>query len=99
MKELAGNSSNIALIEIEPGKLQATVEVILLLSEPIYKADGFGFVRSRSLETLRFNTSAKGLSELAKYLGELSEDAVIMEERASLSNALNSADGVAGRLR
>lgn len=86
MKELAGNSSNIALIELEPGKLTATVEVILLLSEPIYKADVSGFLKTRSLETLRFNTSAKGLRELSKCLGELAEDAVILEERASLSN-------------
>lgn len=79
MNELIGHSANVMLAEIDNG-LVATIELVLLVSEPKYH----GFVKTRSVTDIRFATGTKGLRALAKELGELADDAEELEERASL---------------
>ena len=84
MNELIGHSANVMLAETAKGKLIATVELVLLVSEPKYQSDPTGFVKTRSITDIRFATGAKGLRELAKELGDLADDAEELEDRASL---------------
>jgi hypothetical protein len=84
MNELIGHSANVMLAETDKGRLIATVELVLLVSEPKYQSDPSGFVKTRSVTDIRFATGAKGLRALAKELGELADDAEELEERASL---------------
>lgn len=85
MNELIGHSANLMLAETNKGRLTATVELVLLVSEPKYQADPSGFVKTRSVTDIRFATNAKGLRSLAKQLEELANDATEFEERASLN--------------
>jgi hypothetical protein len=84
MNELIGHSANMMLAETENGRLTATVELVLLVSEPKYQSDPSGFVKTRSIADVRFATSQKGLRALARELEELANDAAELEERASL---------------
>lgn len=84
MNELIGHSANVMLAETTKGKLIATVELVLLVSEPKYQSDPTGFVKTRSITDIRFATGAKGLRGLAKELGDLADDAEELEDRASL---------------
>ena len=84
MNELIGRSANVMLAETEKGRLMATVELVLLVSEPKYQSDPSGFVKTRSVTDIRFATGAKGLRALAKELDELAGDAEELEGRASL---------------
>ena len=84
MNELIGHSANMMLAETTKGRLLATVELVLLVSEPKYQSDPTGFVKTRSITDVRFATGAKGLRALAKDLVELANDAEELEDRASL---------------
>lgn len=84
MNELIGHSANVMLAETAKGKLLATVELVLLVSEPKYQSDPSGFVKTRSVTDIRFATGAKGLRELSRELAELANDAEALEDRASL---------------
>lgn len=84
MNELIGHSANVMLAETDKGRLLATVELVLLVSEPKYQSDPIGFVKTRSVTDIRFATSAKGLRALAREFDELANDAEELEERASL---------------
>jgi len=84
MNELIGNSANVMLAETEKGRLIATVELVLLVSEPKYQSDPSGFVKTRLITDIRFATSAKGLRALAREMENLANDAVELEDRASL---------------
>lgn len=54
MNELIGHSANMMLAETENGRLIATVELVLLVSEPKYQSDPSGFVKTRSIADVRF---------------------------------------------
>jgi hypothetical protein len=84
MNELIGHSANVMLAETTKGRLIATVELVLLVSEPKYQSDPSGFVKTRSITDIRFATGAKGLRELSREFAELANDAEELEERASL---------------
>lgn len=84
MNELIGHTANVMLAETNKGRLTATVELVFLVSEPKYQADMTGFVKTRSTTDVRFATSAQGLRNMAKELGELADEAEELEERASL---------------
>ncbi len=84
MNELIGHSANVLLAESEKGRLIATVELVLLVSEPRYQSDPSGFVKTRSITDVRFATGEKGLRALARELEELANDAAELEDRASL---------------
>lgn len=84
MNELIGHSANVMLAETDKGRLLATVELVLLVSEPKYQSDPSGFVKTRSVANVRFATGAKGLRALARELDKLANDAEELEERASL---------------
>jgi len=84
MNELIGQSANVMLAETENGRLIATVELVLLVSEPKYQSDPSGFVKTRSVTDVRFATSERGLRALARELEELANDAAELEARASL---------------
>ena len=86
MQELMGHSANVALLETNKGRLTASIEVILLVSEPKYQTDLSGFVKIRQITDVRFSASAKGLRNMAKELNELAEEAEELEERASLKS-------------
>jgi acetoacetate decarboxylase len=64
------------LAATDKGRLIATVELVLLVSEPKYLSDPSGFVKTRSVTDIRFATGAKGLRSLAKELAELAETMV-----------------------
>ena len=84
MNELIGHSSNVMLAETNEGRLRATVELVLLVSEPKYEADPGGFVKKRSVVDVRFATSIGGLRNLAEALYALADDAMTLQSRASL---------------
>lgn len=91
MQELIGHSANVALLETNKCRLVASIEVVLLVSEPNYQADPSGFVKVRSIEDLRFATGVGGLRTLIKELGELADEAEELEERASLKPKIDDA--------
>ena len=91
MKELIGHSANVALLETNKCRLVASIEVVLLVSEPNYQADPSGFVKVHSIEDLRFATGVGGLRTLIKELGELADEAEELEERASLKPKIDDA--------
>jgi hypothetical protein len=84
MNELIGHSANIMLAETNKGRLTATVEVVLLVSEPKYQADPTGFVKTRSVIDIRFATGSVGLRKMAHDFEELANDAAELEDRATL---------------
>lgn len=84
MNELIGHSANVMLAQTNNGNLLATVEIVLLVSEPKYQSDPSGFVKTRSVTDIRFAVGANGLRALARGLEELANDAEELEDRASL---------------
>ncbi len=93
MKELLGNSSNLALIPQDDGKLLGVTEIILIVTEPIYEADSAGeIVKRRITETLRFNATAKSLRAFVKRL-EMAADAA---EEAQNSFVVSPQDNTQG---
>ena len=76
MKELIANARNIAFVEIDDDTLSATVEIILITSEPQWQADGGGGMsKHRVAETLRFNAQPDALRQLAKNLNAYADEA------------------------
>lgn len=70
MKELVSQARNVFAVSKENG-LQPMVEMILTVSEAKYTADEMGhMVRSRAVETFRYQTTPHGLREQAKFLTE-----------------------------
>jgi len=86
MNELIGHSANVLLAEATGGKLLATVEIVLLVSEPKYQTDPIGFVKTRSVTDIRFATGAVGLRRMAKEFEGLANDAEDLQDRASLKS-------------
>jgi hypothetical protein len=84
MNELIGHTANVMLVEIDSGKLAATIELVFLVSEAKYQTDLTGFAKTRSVTDVRFATSAKWLHDLSNNLRELADEAEELEERASL---------------
>lgn len=84
MKELIASSANLALVETTDGRLIASAEVVLLVSETKYAPDPSGYLKSRSIQTLRFAAGTDSLLRLSKNLAELAADAKALEARARL---------------
>lgn len=74
MKELLTIGSNFIGRWTEEKKLEPQVEIILLLSEPVYSVDPSGEVmRQREMSQARFVASPKTMRKLATALQELAE--------------------------
>jgi hypothetical protein len=84
MNELIGHSANVMLGETNEGRLRASVELVLLVSEPKYEADPGGFVKKRSIVDMRFAANVDGLRSLADALYALAVEAGELEGRAGL---------------
>lgn len=91
MQELIGHSANVALLETNKCRLMASIELVLLVSEPKYQADPSGFVKVRSINDLRFSSGITGIRNLIKDLSELADEAEELEERASLKPKIDDA--------
>ena len=58
------------------GAFEPSIEGILLVSEPIYRVDAAGqMIRERTVETLRFSTTVKGIRDLAAQFLQWAETA------------------------
>lgn len=81
MKEMASIRSNQHMVLMQDSKtkeivLDPRVEVIFLVSEPVYRIDDVGEqVRSRELEAVRIMMTPKQLILVSKYLTQVAEDA------------------------
>lgn len=88
MQEMVGTAFNASLVEGVDGTLIGACEVIVVVSEPIYRMDGAGGMnRLRELSQLRFGSTAKGLREMIERLGEYADTLEGLESRASLKGA------------
>lgn len=76
MQEFMGTARNISFVEIDNEKLSPRAEVIIIVSEPIFRADDAGqMVRVRQSDTIRFSTGVEGLRHMAKEFGEWADAA------------------------
>lgn len=73
MKEYIGHASNVSLLYFdETQKLQPSVELIVIVSEPQFQIDPTGcLVKLRTTETLRFSLGPNGLNALIAGLQEV----------------------------
>lgn len=78
MTQLLGSARNVMMLANE-GEVAAFVEVILLLSKPIYKYQPGGFAKSQEISDMRFMADVKGLRGLAKQLEEMAKEAEELE--------------------
>ncbi len=87
MKELLGHSSNLILAPdlTKPTRLRASVELIVICSEPTYSYGLEGLTRSRTVTEMRVLCGHKALRDTARQLIELADEA------ESLEKAMNDA--------
>jgi hypothetical protein len=82
MREIIGTAMNVALVEHGDDKrLLATVECILVVSEPGYTVDCGELQRHRRPETVRFSACPAALRLLAKTFREWADAAEAAETR------------------
>lgn len=75
MKEIAGTARNLMFSVDQAGHVIPMVEVILVVSEPVFRPDGGGgLARLRESETIRFSTSADGLRAVARDFGAWADE-------------------------
>lgn len=79
MKELVGFSTNLLLLPLANGQVQASAEVILQVSEPEYLIDGDKMGKVRKLESLRFAVTTEAAYKLVQSLQGLASDMEEME--------------------
>ena len=91
MVELTGDSGNVYLMPKDDGTVISCAEVILIVSEPQYRANVDGFAKVRELSAMRFTTGSKQLRELAKHLEEWADIADDLAERVQLREAVSDA--------
>jgi hypothetical protein len=67
MKEVTSYATNFLASFSDDGNLCPMVEVVITVSEPEFRCDEAGELRrTRKVETIRFITSASGLTKLAE---------------------------------
>ena len=82
MKEVMGTAMNVALVERgEDNRLLATVECILVVSEPRYTVDCGEMQRHRRPETVRFAACPATLRSLAETFAQWADAAEAAEKR------------------
>ena len=75
MREYKGGSRNCSLVSDDEGNLNASAEIALLVTEPVYEIDAGGqLIRRRAMESIRFAVTDRSLKALIKWLGEVSAD-------------------------
>jgi len=85
MQEYTGNAINLSLIEDMRGDLQAFAEIIILTSEPVFKADEAGqIIRQRAMSNFRFGVTEDRLEKLIESLTMYKKEMSALKERASL---------------
>lgn len=93
MKELMATARNISLSEDGDRGLDASVELVLTVSEPSFKADAGGeVVKHRVAETIRFSTNVAGLRHLAKNCEEWADSAEALLARVKIDKATEPTD-------
>lgn len=85
MNELIGHTTNIALVLGDHDQIEASVEMVLLVSEPRYKADTSGLNRTREITDFRFAITVDSLREMAKVFAGIADDAEALQNRVSLT--------------
>lgn len=88
MKELVTLSSNFFAVWTEEKTMSPMVEVILILSEPVYSVDSEGQVtRERETSQARFSVPLDRLVKLAEALLVLAKESEEMAEPAAKEGA------------
>jgi hypothetical protein len=90
MKELSGTARNFAIVKDE-GEYHATVELILVVSEPQYRFTVGEMVRERIPETIRFTTNHGGVKRLIERLKEIDEEFDTVEREAAAAEMYGGA--------
>jgi hypothetical protein len=82
-KELSALARNILGARTAEGEWTPMVEIIIIVSEPSFKLDAAGELRSERgrLEDLRFLANVKGLRHLAERLTEYADEAEALEPK------------------
>ena len=76
MKEVTGIARNISYLKSKDGTYAPLVEVVFVVSEPVFRVDAAGqMVRERVTEGLRFATSPAGLRNLAESFKRYADEA------------------------
>lgn len=74
MKEILAVNANYHATISDGGKMEPSVEIILIASEPSYSFDPSGHcIRSRSVEPFRFASSPKQLRDMSEKLAAIAE--------------------------
>lgn len=85
MKEYMGNAINVTLTEDDDGEkrtLHALAELIILVSEPVFRADASGqMTRQREMGQFRFGVTSKSIRSLIKHLETYADDMDEVEGR------------------
>jgi hypothetical protein len=96
MQEYMGNAINVSLVEDDDGKvrtLRAVAEVVVLVSETIFRADGAGqMIRQREVGQFRFGATIKSMRQLIKHLGDYADEMEEIEERYVEKSSITPAD-------
>ena len=90
MKELSGTARNFAIVKDE-GEYHATVELILIVSEPQYRFSVGEMVRERMPETIRITTNHGGVKRLIERLKEIDEEFDTVEREAAAAEMYGEA--------
>jgi len=90
MKELSGTARNFAIVKDE-GEYHATVELILIVSEPQYRFTVGEMVRERVPETIRITTNHGGVKRLIERLQEIDEEFTVVESEAAAAELCGGA--------
>lgn len=86
MKEFVGLARNVYFVfgkdkkDGEP-KLVANAEIVIHVTEPLYRFDGLGDMhRHREVESMRFTAFPESLRQIADYLNKAADDMEEAEE-------------------
>ena len=84
MNELSSISSNLLVIYDEQGHLIPQAEVVLIMTEPAYRIDAGGVVKTREVVATRFAASPAHLRQIAKAMLNIADQAEEALEKALL---------------
>lgn len=75
MKEFCAFTTNLAYVELENGKLCPLVEMIFIVSEPVYSFDAVNdVVKSRAVADCRFSAHPSTLRKLAENFIKIADE-------------------------
>jgi hypothetical protein len=86
MKEIASAAANHYICINDDGAPVVMTELVLNISEPVYESDGGGgYVKRRTLNTVRIHAGIKQLKALAQHIEEYAVIAELLKDRVTIA--------------